>query len=263
MRSRVVLGRFLIRFGRFIKSLALMVMRPDDLVEFSRHNYFRHNNISSWSREDLVNSGLYSEEAALLDKVPLKNGRLLLLGIGGGRDSIPLAQAGFKITGVDFVPEMVRRACENTRKTGIEISGLVQEISELDVPPDSYHVVWLSAAMYSCVPTRRRRVRMLKAIAKALRPEGYFVCQFHLDTSAMFSHKMELFKKALAFLTLGNFWYERGDMLWGDVEFMHSFSSKEDLMSEFNDGGFEVNYLYIPEGVRGGAVLRKQYSIPA
>lgn len=263
MRSRVVLGRFLVRFGRFIKSLALMVMRPDDLVEFSRQTYFRHNNINSWSGEDLVNSGLSPDEAALLDKVPLKNGRLLLLGIGGGREAIPLAQAGFKITGVDFVPALVRRACKNSRKMGIEISGLVQEISELDVPPGSYHVVWLSAAMYSCVPTRRRRVRMLKAIAKALRPEGYFVCQFHLDTSAMFSHKKELFKKAFAFMTLGNFWYERGDMLWGDVEFMHSFSSKEDLISEFNDGGFEVNYLYIPEGIRGGAVLRKQDLIPA
>jgi len=58
---------------------------------------------------------------------------------------------------------------------------------------------------------------MLKAIAKAMRPEGYFVCQFHLDTSAMFSHKKELFKKAFAFMTLGNFWYERGDMLWGGL----------------------------------------------
>jgi len=33
VRHRIALGRFLIRLGNFIQSLAVMVMKPDDLLE--------------------------------------------------------------------------------------------------------------------------------------------------------------------------------------------------------------------------------------
>lgn len=33
MKLRVTLGRYLIRLGKLIESLAVIVMRPDDLVE--------------------------------------------------------------------------------------------------------------------------------------------------------------------------------------------------------------------------------------
>lgn len=39
MRPRVALGHFLVRLGRFIQSLSIMVMRPDDLVELGRQTY--------------------------------------------------------------------------------------------------------------------------------------------------------------------------------------------------------------------------------
>jgi 2-polyprenyl-3-methyl-5-hydroxy-6-metoxy-1,4-benzoquinol methylase len=251
------LSHFLIRLGRFIQSLPIALMRPDDLVEFSRQTYVKPTDVESWAGKDLVNSGLTREEAALLNNVTRKDGRLLLLGVGGGREAIPLARMGFQVTGVDFVPEMVQKAGENAEKRGIRLEGLVQEISKLDVPADSYDIVLLSAAMYSSVPTRDRRVHMLKRIWKALRPEGFFVCQFHWDTKGGASPKVEFARKAIAFITLGNLWYEKGDMLWGGAEFIHGFSSEDELRREFQEGGFEVNYIHLPEGIWGGAVLRK------
>ncbi|MFC1857286.1 class I SAM-dependent methyltransferase [Thermodesulfobacteriota bacterium] len=233
-------------------------MRPEDLVEFSRQTYAKQNNVKSWGRHDLVDSGLNSDETTLLEMVPLKHGKLLLLGVGGGREAIPLARIGFNVTGVDFVPEAVQKARENARKRGIEISGLVQEISMIDVPAGSYDIAWLSADMYSCVPTRKRRIKMLKRINKSLRHKGYFVCQFHWDTRLGFSRKAELARKAFAFLTLGNLWYEKGDMLWSNVEFIHAFSSTDELRSEFEAGGFELIHIHTPaESTSGGAVLKK------
>ena len=172
MRPRITLARFLIQMGKFVESLAVMVMRPDDLVEFGRQTYTRPHNVASWGRSDLVERGLRPDETALLEKLPLKEGRLLLLGVGGGREAIPLARMGFDVTGVDFVPGMVELAKENAAQRGVRIEGLVQEISRLDVPASSYDVVWLCAAMYSCVPTRQRRVAMLRRIRQALRPGG-------------------------------------------------------------------------------------------
>jgi SAM-dependent methyltransferase len=239
-----------------------MVMRPDDLVEFGRQKYARPRSVTGWSQDDLLKPGLLPDEMALLEKLPLKAGRLLLLGVGGGREAIPLAQMGFEVTGVDFVPGMVEKARENAARHGLEIEGLVQEISKLDVPADSYDVVWLSSALYSCVPTRNRRVEMLRQIAQALRPGGYCVCQFHWDTIIEHSPKVELARRIVAYLTLGNLSYEKGDMLWGSVEFIHGFLTEEELRSEFEAGGVDMVHLHIPEGriPRGGAVLVKEAS---
>jgi 2-polyprenyl-3-methyl-5-hydroxy-6-metoxy-1,4-benzoquinol methylase len=205
-----------------------------------------------------MNTGLNPDEKALLEKLPVKEGRLLLLGVGGGREAIPLSQMGFEVTGVDFVPEIVERARKNATRYGVKFEGLVQEISEIDVSPESYDVVWLSAAMYSCIPTRSRRVAMLGRIFKALIPRGHFVCQFHWDARSEISRKGEFLRKVVAFLTLGNLWHEQGDMLWYNTEFLRAFSSEEEVRSEFAEGGFEVLHLCIAEEILlGGAVLRK------
>jgi SAM-dependent methyltransferase len=238
-----------------------MVMRPNDLVEFSRQTYATSRMVEGCGRQALAYPVLHPDEKALLERLPTKGGRLLLLGVGGGREAIPLAQMGFEVTGVDFVPEMVEKAKENAARHGVKIEGMVQEISRIAVPAGAYEVVWLSAAMYSCVPTRGRRVEMLQRIGKALNPGAYFICQFRWDTRDGASRLWELARKVVAFLTLGNLWYEKGDTLSNNIEFIHAFSQEDEVRSEFAEGGFEVLHLRIAEEILiGGAVLRKPLS---
>jgi len=261
MRPRIIFGHFLIRLGRFIQSQALMVMRPNDLVEFSRQTYASSRMVEDYCREDLMYSGLHPDEQALLAKIQLTGGRLLLLDVGDGREAIPLAKMGFEVTGVDFVPAMVEKAKDNAASHGVKIKGLAQEISKIDVPAESYDVAWLSTAMYSCVPTRGRRVEMLQRIGRALKPGGYFICQFRWATEDGPAHLWELARKIVAFLTLGNLWYEKGDTLSLNIEFIHAFSHEDEVRSEFAEGGFEVIHLHIAEELLlGGAVLRKPLS---
>jgi SAM-dependent methyltransferase len=261
MRWRIIFARFLIRVGGFIQSQALMVMRPNDLVEFSRQTYAREKMVEGLGRHDLISPTLHLDEQALLDKLLLKKGRLLLLGVGGGREAIPLAQMGFEVTGVDFVPEMVEKARENASRHGVKIEGLVQEISQLDVSSGSYDVVWLSAAMYSCIPTKGRRVAMLRKINNTLKPGGYFLCQFRWAAKDGAAHLWELVRKIVAFITLGNLWYEKGDTLSYNIEFIHAFSQEDEVRSEFAAGGFEVMHLRSADEILlGGAVLRKPLS---
>lgn len=125
MNLRIVFARFIIRIGDFIKSSAMMVMSSKDLVEFSRQSYAREKVVVDWSRPELVDHGLDDDEKKLLAIVPLKQGRLLLLGVGGGREAIPLAKIGFQVTGVDFIPEMIYKAKQNAYRYGLSIDGLV------------------------------------------------------------------------------------------------------------------------------------------
>ena len=147
MNLRIRLAFFLLHLGDFIKSLPILVMKPDDLVEFSRQTYAKPQSVESWAEQNLVDSGLGDAEQELLAALPFKTGKLLLLGVGGGREAIPLARIGFQVTGVDYVPALVERAIENAAQRGVVIEGLVQDISRLEVPAGAYDVVWISEAM--------------------------------------------------------------------------------------------------------------------
>jgi SAM-dependent methyltransferase len=258
MSLRISLAHSLIQLGTFVQSLPVLVMRPDDLVEFSRQNYAKPDDVEAWAEDALVGSGLGTDEQDLLKAVPDKSGNLLLLGVGGGREAIPLSRMGFRVTGVDYVPSMVERAKENASLRGVSIEGLVQEISQLNVPPNVYNIVWLSRGMYSCVPTRTRRVEMVRRIALGLKPGGYFLCQFHWNPSYHISGIGRLLRRLIAVSTLGNMAYEEGDILWGNIEFIHAFTSEDVVRSELEEGGLSVKRILVnPTSIRGGAISQK------
>jgi len=263
LQLRITVGRFLTRYlgrsvihlGQFIQSLAVVVMKPDDLLEFNRQLYTEHGTIERWGHS-VVNNGLSIYEVSLLRRMPLSEGKLLLLGVGGGREAIPLARLGFEVTGVDFTSEMAEKAKENAHHQGLQIEVLTQDVSEIKLQSEFYDIIWFSTFMYSFIPTTKRRVRMRKKIRMALKADGYCVCQFCQYTGNIPSRKSEFFRRFFAFITLGNLRYEKGDMIFND-SFAHAFSSEDEIRSELEEGGFEIAYMQIPKGsASGGAVMR-------
>lgn len=264
IRPRVVLSQLLIdlryryKFLKKLLFLPVLFMRPNDLLEFGRQSYARQVRVELWSGKRCIDIGLRDAEKTVLEKIPIKEGQVLVLASGGGRDALSLARAGFDVTLVDFVPKMVERAMENARKSGVKISGLVQDMSRLDVPEGSYDIVWLFEGMYSSVPTKKRRVEMLKRIRRALKPGGFFVCEFLWKTENRDSLGIYFLKKLIAYLTLGNFLYEKGDVLWVNTQFIHFFSSENETRSELEQGDFEVDYIHVSSNaIRGEALLRR------
>ena len=258
MRMRIRFSRFLLRTGEFIQTLPIVIMKPDDLVEFSRQSYASPGDVESWSEDTLVDSGLNAEEHDLLERISPNKGNLLLLGVGGGREAIPMAKMGFQVTGVDYIPAMVERAKENAIQRGVEIKGMVQEISQLDVPQAAFDVVWISKFMYSCIPTRARRVQMVQRIYRALKPGGEFVCQFQIWMGQDNHSKAERLRRLIAASPIGNRAYEDGDRLWLNVEFVHVFRSEEEVRSELEEGGLDIVHIkFDPASIRGAAVAVK------
>ena len=51
--------------------------------------YSRPDQLNYWSSEELLGSGLNPLESALLDRIPIKSGKALVLFSGGGRDVFP------------------------------------------------------------------------------------------------------------------------------------------------------------------------------
>lgn len=248
----------MIRAGSALQSLAISVMRPDDLVEFSRRSYAEPGQVASWGGDEFVAGGLSATEKELLDRSLIQSGKLLLLGIGGGREALALAEKGFFVTGVDFVPAMVDRALEIAHSRGVVMEGIAMEATCLTLPENKYDLVWFSPRQYSFTPTRMRRVALLRKLHAGLRPEGCVICQFHWDPGRRFSAKSSALHRFLAWSSFGHLGYEPGDMLWRQREFLHAFSNCKELLWEFTAAGFAIEHLEThDEGIAGAAILRK------
>ncbi len=257
MGFRVELARTILNFSAFIQTLPLVIMRPDDLINFSHKSYAKPQMVESWADQDLIDSGLTVDEITLLNDLP-KTGRLLLLGVGGGREAIHFARMGYSVTGVDYVTAMIDRALENAARRGVQLEGIVQEISRIEIADNTFDIIWMSRSMYSCIPTRARRVEMVKRIAKGLKPGGYFVCQYHGQEYPVHSRKYKFLRKTIALLTCGNSDFQEGDMLWLNVEFAHSFSTEFEIRSELENGGLTViSIRHQQSQPRCGAICRK------
>jgi hypothetical protein len=81
---------------------------------------------------------------------------------------------------------------------------------------------------------------MVHRIAKTLKPGGFFICQFHRDVRFNPSKKGLFIRRLIAILCFGNWEYEPGDTLWGNIEFLHAFSSEDEVRSELEEGGLQV-----------------------
>jgi SAM-dependent methyltransferase len=152
---------------------------------------------------------------------------------------------------------MVDLAIANAAKHGVQLEAQVGDFAHLEPPPATYDLIWLFDKMYSCMPTRGRRIQMLKRMHQALRPGGWFACMFKWNPIPGFSPGLDRIRKLFAYLTLGNLWYEPGDVFYG--EFIHQFRQESELSSEFAAGGFELPHPYIinEKERRGLALLYK------
>ncbi len=240
LRPRVILAYFAVRLGTLIDRLALMIMTPDDLVAFTRRHYRKTQVVDAWCSESKMSEGLHIGEKNLLATIPRRSGRVLVLGAGGGRESIALAARGYAVTAVDFVPEMVVRMQVNAEKMGVRVSARVDDFLKADFPAQSYEVVWLCAGTYSSIPTRDRRIRFLRKVRATLVPGGHFLCQLIYHPQAHVDSHLDLLGKVFAHVTRGNIRYEKGDSLSGKCEFVHCFASEIEIITEFARSGFEV-----------------------
>ena len=256
MRPRVVIARFLLRAGRFLQSLPVAIMRPKDLIAYSRHVYSQPHMVRMYSEPSCVESGLSPQEKELVHHLPSPPGRILLMGSGGGRDAIGLARLGFEVTALDFSPEQVRAAEGNARRHGVKLHFLVQDMNDLDLGKRSYDVVWQSPYLYSTMPTRKLRKSVAARIADSLIPGGILVCQFRYEPDRK-RKRSHAWLKSAAWLTMGNIWYDTGDVIFGDREFIHPFASAEEVQAEVLSAGFESFHSQLLPDLNCGAILFK------
>jgi SAM-dependent methyltransferase len=115
------------------------------------------------------------ERQVLQEHFPAAPARILDLGCGAGRTTQHLVEMGYDVVAGDIVPEMVEQAMKKMPRTDIR----VLDATKLDLPSESFDVVWFSFNGLDYIYPFSSRLAALKEIKRVLKPGGLFVYSSH------------------------------------------------------------------------------------
>ena len=128
------------------------------------------------SREQYLVYGLTGREERLIRRFCARPGaRVMDLGCGYGRTTVPLHEAGFRVLGFDIVPRMIVEA----RRSHPHIAWALMSATDLALPDESVDYALFSANGIDCIHPLRRREDALREVRRVLRPGGCLVYSSH------------------------------------------------------------------------------------
>lgn len=106
-------------------------------------------------------------------KIQVGDRPIMDLGCGTGRLTLPMAEAGYTMIGIDVHEGMLERAKEKT-KPGLSVSWLRQDCRALDVPMKS-PLVYMVGHVFQHFLTNQHQEELLKSVHSVLAPNGTFI----------------------------------------------------------------------------------------
>lgn len=162
-----------------------------------------------------VNEGLWDSEDYFLSKYFDKKGKILDLGCGTGRTTIPLFLRGFDAVGVDIVPEMIRNAKQIAANKNLKIDYRVGDATQLDFADETFDFLLFSNQGWTQIPDEKERLKALKEMRRVLKTDG--ICIFTTHSRVLFSnHFFFWVKQWIRFFIFKNLGFKIDEIDFGD-----------------------------------------------
>ncbi|MBE0603808.1 MAG: class I SAM-dependent methyltransferase, partial [Deltaproteobacteria bacterium] len=100
-------------------------------------------------------------------------GRALDLGCGTGTNAITLTRHGWRVTGVDFVPEAIHAARAKAARSGLTIDFHVASVTDLSFLDGPFDYVLDIGCLHSLKPDDR--MRYAAHLSRLLRPQAWYM----------------------------------------------------------------------------------------
>ena len=119
-------------------------MKEKELKKLVVEEFSRENTQNVY--EIKANEGLWDGEKYCISKYfTNKKGRILDLGCGTGRTTIPFSQKGYDVIGVDITPKMIENAKQIAGEKGLNIDYRVGDAVKLDFEDNFFDYVFFSS----------------------------------------------------------------------------------------------------------------------
>jgi SAM-dependent methyltransferase len=105
----------------------------------------------------------------------MRAGRALELGCGTGRQAVELAQRGWEVTAVDYVPRAIEQARSRARAAGVEVGFLAGDVTRLEdlTLGEPFDLVYDNKCLHGLAAASRPRYAA--GVATACRPGGAYL----------------------------------------------------------------------------------------
>ncbi len=98
--------------------------------------------------------------------------RVLDLCCGFGRHSLELARRGYRVTGLDLSPDLLRHAQAASAAEGLAVEWIQSDMREIPTPPQPYDAVLMLFSSFGVFDSDDEEADVLRSVASALRPGG-------------------------------------------------------------------------------------------
>jgi 2-polyprenyl-3-methyl-5-hydroxy-6-metoxy-1,4-benzoquinol methylase len=236
----------------FLDNLLAALRSPSDLKR-SIAGHYAHSyravpltstpHLSEWCLEPW-------EDQVINRHVPTAS-RLLVLGAGTGRESLPLAMSGRFVVGIDINQVALQFAHQTAAQFTNNTMFVQADFDTLPFFARSFDAIILFGIMYSAIPGRRARQRWLQRTMELLKEGGCVIlCYLIEDPQRSRSRRLsDRINHWLCRLPGANRDYQVGDTC-GRLHYLHAFQDQQELLAELT--GTEIREL---DWFRGYAVL--------
>ena len=201
---------------------------------------YNENEMINYYTDIVHNIGLFKCEKILFEKYLNFQDKILDIGCGAGRTTIPLYNMGYKdIIGLDIAEEMIKSA----RTLNNDIEFVVGDATNLQYESETFDKAVFSFNGIMLIPRREIRLRALKEINRVLKKGGHFIFSTpYLDNKL----ESKFWTSEKCKWEQGNYdrrLYEFGDLLMDDLDiediFIHIPKISE-VIECLSEAGFEV-----------------------
>jgi SAM-dependent methyltransferase len=244
-----LLGR-LAQIQMLLYGLLPALLPPEELTRMIRLYYDR----SYWNSDGQVSTEAYpwtlaTWEQEVLGRHMADPGTVLVLGAGSGRESIALAQHGYRVVGLDTNRDGLRIACRQAAMDDSRAAFVQADFLAPPILPSNLNYIFVSGVMYSSVPGKQRRQDWVRSLRSNLKQGGKIVLNFVVarEPETGVQRFIDALNRRLLLLPGSNKTYQPGDFC-SQGHFMHAFADEQEIRSELAGAGATIHQVSLNDG---------------
>ncbi|MGH7326977.1 MAG: class I SAM-dependent methyltransferase, partial [Polyangiaceae bacterium] len=187
-------------------------------------------------------TGLSELEEILVERWMRADADVLDIGCGTGREALAFAARGMRVTAIDVSHRSVEVARTRAAREfpGDQVHALAGDLTTLQLPYESFDVIFFASDVFASIPRADNRVRILRQAVDLLRPGGRVFVQAIITPHRIRAALLDVARAAMA--ELRGTPHERGDRwIWKGPPpirmFRHGFASDEAVVDELERSG--------------------------